>query len=238
MLKHLARTRCCLIAILFWLTSAPSQPSSLDPDRSPHVISSERGDLEEQAVGAKPGQVVIAEFVDSGGTVARVVITPPADRAVDARILGDMWIGTDDVEPLAAPIAKTQEARPDPIDLTGYSIGVNFPDDTTTSCTTVLRFAATWPYYLGPGGSVSISARKPVSMSVAAYPTEGDVDIYLYYGSNLCSAGTAGEGLLDFAYCYNSGCRSSYTYYGYVVNYYSAYSSQFVGVISVTTMKY
>lgn len=229
--------RLCAMTVVLGLSSILGLATPVDLSQSALLVSSEEGDLEQQVAGAQAGQVVVAAFVIDGGTT-QVVITPPSDRAVDPRVLGSMSVGSDDGEPIPVIMAKGQETTAAPIDLTGYRIEVIFPDSSKISCSTVFRFAAIWPYYLGPGGSLSVSARKPASMSIAAYPTDGDVDTYVYYGSNLCSSGTAGEGLLDHASCYNSGCKTSYTYYGYFVNYYSAYSSEFVGVVSVTSAKY
>lgn len=166
-------------------------------------------------------------IVHQGENIFTVTITPPAGRAIDARI----WYGIDDSED--EQIAASLERQP--LNITGYKIRYSRNPNAPVKCNSLVKFRKPIPVQLEPGGSVDVSCDFCESMDAAAFPTVGDVNMVLGDSDGkVCARSKRPKLRMDSVGCYFPGCLNSATVlYTQIYNKSQIDPAMFVGVVDI-----
>lgn len=226
-----ARSSLLGMLAVFTLSCAFVSPAEAGPSATRVVTSS--------TLTPRINEPVWRDYRDDLGNVMRVTVTPPTGKSVDMGVLdfADVQIvAADRTDEGAAPRnlpptppsgVKTPRPTTDRvIDFSGYTVTMDLV--TAASCSVA-------GYYTS--STVSLSASSWYTMqtasgaeyiTVTAYPTSGDVDVYTYSGTTQCSSSTRDAGYIDVAGCYSSSCSNSGTFYAKIKNYMTGSTSKFV----------
>jgi len=190
------------------------------------------------------GMAVARELASSDGTRFLVTVRPPADRGVDPRIFDALEIvpgkqastkAYSSREALAseAASAKVEEKDEDIVDVSDYKVRIEALAAAGCSAEFVAKFKKV---NLNGKKFFEITAAGASAMTVTAFPTKGDVDTYVFEGSEIdaCQRSIKPAGQLDVATCFFPTCTAAVV--GFDAWVYNPFSSQatyvasFVGV--------
>jgi hypothetical protein len=153
------------------------------------------------------------DFEDSHGNVIRVTIRPPADRPVDIRLFDGFTIedgGNGFQVSGSSSVGNSLKALPSQrrvIDVSDYEVEIEpvvFSD-----CFAQFKGGKDFEFRLGPGKRFVVKARTPEVDFGVAYPTVGDVDVFVISGQRQCGASIAPAGFLDYVGCYFLACQNA-----------------------------
>lgn len=141
----------------------------------------------------RDGEAVIARVERPGGDRFEITVTPPADRGVDRRVME--WLTDAGVE---AEDATPGEA--DPVDMSGYRIRVE--KVAGAECTASFAIKSK-PTNLGANKAWFVESDSAISVSAAAFPTKGEVDVRVLEGIDreVCDSSTKKKQNMDYAAC-------------------------------------
>jgi len=151
------------------------------------------------------GQLAKLRVERSEGDRFDVTVTPPPDKAVDKRILA--WLA--DLDPEARTLSDDE-----PIDLSDYRVRIDYAGSSkatgAASCRATIKLKAK-PINLGPDKSWIFESFSAMNMSIAAFPTKGDVAMAIFNGPDLdtCVFSNKGKATLDAVSCTLDDCQNN-----------------------------
>jgi len=178
------------------------------------------GDVASFAVG----QAVMRELADSHGHRFAITVTPPHDRAVDARffdafeIAGNAASGQPGFKATGArsKVAVAVAEDDDPIDVSDYSVKIE--NLSAAACSVNLQAAKRKPVSLGAKKELRLTAINSETMTITAWPTSNDVDVQIDYNGAACQVSEKNKGELDIAGCIALTCTNSGQMEAFVYN--------------------
>lgn len=169
------------------------------------------------------GQAVVKELADSHGHRFAITVTPPSDRAVDARFFDAFEFAG---EATGQPGFKSAGARTkvapvsvedgDTIDVSDYSVKIE--NLSSSACSVNLQASKRKPVSLGPGKELKLTGINSEVMTITAWPTSNDVDVQIDYQGSACQISEKNKGELDVAGCIALSCANSGLMEAYVYN--------------------
>jgi hypothetical protein len=170
------------------------------------------------------GQTVVRELADSHGHRFAITVTPPRDRAVDARFFdafefaGEAASGQPGFKAtgVRSKVAVAAAEDDDPIDVSGY--GVKIENLSAAACSVNLQASKRKPVSLGAQKELRLTAINSEVMTITAWPTSNDVDVQIDYNDAVCQVSEKNKGELDVAGCIATTCVNSGLMEAYVYN--------------------
>lgn len=186
------------------------------------------------------GQTVMRELADSHGHRFAITVTPPRDRAVDARffdafeLAGAAGSGQPGFKATGAraKVAVAVAEDDDPIDVSDYDVKIE--SLSAASCSVNLQASKRKPVSLGPKKSLRLAGINTEVMTITAWPTSNDVDVEVDYNGTVCQISEKNKGELDIAGCINlSTCTNAGLMEAFVYNPFSN-TAKYVASVVIT----